>query len=352
MASIMIPTDSLGNFGSVLNLGANVWRGYLGITSSYALRAINQVLANWGEWNQPKLMETALGELQNYCAEMATVIPFAIERFAIDGLPDQKYGEAAGSASNPGKSYLIGDKPMMLPVRIAEASQGWALYFVPSDWARSRLGEQDKQFIVMDAGRQRTPLIVFAIDHRQSDLGAYLEIGVALLVRPRSNPRDLPGMLFLSLIVSEQFTIDASRAIWGYHKSLARNMDVRYGDGLVTFCLDAQDQAGFSISFPRFGSSRSSKVPCYIYSLPALDNDGVAHRTVLSRSSSGEGIQIGGHVDLHLSSQPNCVCRSGSLIDSMCICAMLRELPLFERPAANGWAELVSGTFGPAKPCT
>src|SRR5262249_47610466 len=151
-------------------------------------------------------------------------------------------------------------------------------------------------------GMGRSPLIIFAIDHRESDLGSYLEIGVALLVRPRSNPRDLPGLLFLSLVVSEQFTIDASRTIWGYHKSLARNMDVRYGDGFATFCIDALDPTTLSISFPRFGSSRSSRVPCYIYSVPELDKDGVAHRTVLSRSAAGEGVQMGGAVELRPSS--------------------------------------------------
>jgi hypothetical protein len=336
-----------------LNFGAEVWRRSLGITSSYALRAIDQVLVNWGEWNQPKLARAAILELQNYCTEMATVIPFAIERFAAGEtpitLPDQDCPAEADCDSHPGKSYLIGGRPVMLPVRIGEASQGWALYFVPSDWARSRLGEQDKHFIAVDAGRGRTPLIIFAIDHRESDLGTYLEIGVALIVRPRSKPRDLPGLLPLGLMVSEQFSIDACRAIWGFHKTRARNMDVRYDDRFATFSIDAQDGTAFSISFPRFGSSRSSRVPCYIYSV--RDDDGFAHRTMLSRSSINEGFQVGGNVELRLSAQPTCVCRSDSRVDTMCICSMLCDLPLPERPAANGWAQFVSGAFGRAAPC-
>jgi len=338
-----------------MSFAAEIWRRSLGVGSSYTFRAINQLLASGGVWNDQKFAQTFIVELQNYCTEMATVIPFTIERFGTDEwlmtLPDQEYPGETDFLLRPGKSHLIGDKPMMLPVRIGEASQGWALYFVPSDWAQSRLGKQDKQFIAVDAGMGRTPLIIFAIDHRESDLGSYHEVGVALLVRPRSNPPDLPGLLFLSLIVNAQFTIDASRAIWGYHKSLARNMDVRYGDGFATFSLDAQDPTAFSISFPRFGSSRSSRVPCYIYSVPGLDRDGVAHRTVLSRSSASEGIQIGGAVELRPSSQPNCVCRSDSRVDTFCICSMLRELQLPQRPAANGWAEFVSGAFGPATPC-
>jgi hypothetical protein len=352
----MSPTNPLYNFGrAYLSLGADVWASSLRITSSYALRATDQVLANWGEWDLPKVNQTALLELQNYCTEIATVVPFAIERLGTDdsGVTalDQEYRGGAAFDSDAGSNYLIGDKPMMPPVRVGEASQGWALYFVPSDWAQSRVGEQTDQFVVVDAGMARTPLIVFAIDHRKSDLDSYLEIGVALLVRPRCNPRDLPGMLFLSMIVSGQFTIDASRTIWGFHKSLARNMDVRYGDSVATFCVDPRDATTLSISFPRFGSSRSTKVPCYIYCVPE-GRDGVAHRTVLSRSATGEGIQIGGNVELHLSSQPNCVCRPDPAAGTICICSLLRDLRLPERPAANGWSELVSGAFGPATPCT
>jgi hypothetical protein len=339
-----------------LSFGAEVLRSSVGITSFYGSRAIDQVIANWGEWNQPKLAQTAIVELQNYCTEMATVIPFAIERFAIGEvpmtLPDIEYPGEAGFDSRPAKSHLIGAKPTMLPVRVGEASQGWALYFVPLDWAKKRIEEREKQFTAIHTGMGRTPLIIYALDHRESDLGTYLEIGVALLVRPQSKPRDLPGLLFLSLIVSEQFTIDASRKIWGYRKALAPTMEARYSDGFATFCMDPQDPTTLSISFPRFGSARSSRVPCYIYSVPERDMDGVAHRTVLSRSSSGEGIQYGGHVDLRLSNQPNCVCRSASGADALCICAMLRDLPLPERPAANGWAQFISGEFGPAIPCT
>jgi len=349
----MSPTDALSDFGrSYLRLAAEVWTRSLDVTSSYGLRAINHALAHWGNLNQPHLRQTAALEMQNYFIEMASLIPFAIERFVTEELPGRERRGAAGLVSHPGKSHLIGDKAMMLPVRIAEASQGWALYFVPSEWAQSRLGERDKQFVLVHAGLARTPLIIFGIDHRKSDLGSYHEIGVALLVRPRSNPRDLPGLLFLALIVNGQFTIDASRMLWGYHKALAGNMDVRYGDRFATFCVDAQDAATLSISFPRFGGSRSSGVPCYIYSVPDHAKDGAAHRTVLSRSATGEGVQFGGAVELHLSNRPNCVCQSGSRSDAMCLCSMLRDLRLPERPAANGWAEHVSGTFGPATPCT
>jgi hypothetical protein len=352
----MGPTNLLCNLGrAYLSLGAEVCTNSLRITSSYGLRALNGMVANWGEWNQPKLAQKAIVELQNYCTEMATLIPFALERLGTDEAlmmaPDPEYPGGDGFPSSPGAGYLIGDKPMMLPVRVGEASQGWALYFVPCDWAKSRLGELDKQFIAVDAGSGRAALIIFAIDHRQSDLGTYVEIGVALVVRPRSNPRDLPGLLFLSLIVSDQFTIDASRTIWGYRKSLAKNMDVRYGDSFVTFCVDALDAAAFSVSFPRFGSGRSSRVPWYIYSVPERDQDAAAHRTILSRSAANEGIQMGGAVGVHLSSAPGCVCRSDTRADDMCICAMLRDLPLPDRPAANGWSELVFGAFGAAIPC-
>jgi hypothetical protein len=357
--SVMNATSTLCKLGrAYLSFGADLWTSSLRITSSYALRAVDQALAGVAEQSQPKLLNSSILELQNYCTEMATVIPFAIERFGTDEplmmAHDEEHREKIGFAPHPAKSYLVGDKPIMLPVRIGEASQGWALYFVSSDWAQSQLKEQDKQFTVVDAGTGRTPLVIFGIDHRESDLGPYQEIGVALFVRPRSNPLDLPGLLFLSLTVNEQFTIDASRAIWGYHKSLARNMAVRYEANFATFCVDAHDSTAFSISFPRFGRGRSSRIPCYIYSVPNLEKNGVAHRTVLSRSATSEGIQISGSVELQLGdgSQTNCVCRSDSCSDNTCICSILRDLRLSERPAANGWAQFMSGTFGPPTSCT
>jgi hypothetical protein len=352
------PVSTLRGFGrAYVSFGADVWTSSLRISSFYARRALENMFAANVEGSKQELLQSFFLGLENYYIEMTTVLPFAIERLSIDefvtGPLPSGHGGAINSTPDSRKNYQVGEKPVMLPARIGNASQGWALYFVAADRAQARLKEQDEPFTVVDVGTGRTPLVIFGIDHRESDLGTYQEIGVALIVKPQRNPFDLPGMLFLSLTVNEQFTIDAARVIWGYQKSLAKNMTVRYNSNSAIFCVDERDPTAFSVSFPRFGRSRSTNVPCYIYSVPVIEKNGIPHRTVLSRSAVDEGIQISGAVQLQFGNgcQKNCGCRLDLGAGKICICSMLSDLGLPEKPAANGWAQLMSGSFGPPSPC-
>src|SRR5262249_15740299 len=148
--------------------------------------------------------------VQNYWFEMATVVPLAIEKLGAREFVDLRNSDDAARppASNLPRSrtYSVRETPLMLPARIGDPSQGWALYFAQSHRAQKQLAKQHQEaFTLLDLGSGRTPVVIFGIDHRQSDLGTYLEMGAALLVRPRTNRFELPGILFLSLIVSDQF---------------------------------------------------------------------------------------------------------------------------------------------------
>jgi Acetoacetate decarboxylase (ADC) len=340
-----------------VHFSADIWMRSVKIAASYAWLSVDRTTSPKSELSTRGLFTSFIFALQNYWIEMATIIPLAIEglangEFGEGGISDE-FGRPLDLTSPRKKMFSVGDKPVMLPARIADASQGWALYFVAADLAQDELIKREKEFTVIDVGLGRTPVVIFGIDHRQSDLGKYQEIGVALFVRPRHNPLELPGIFFLSLVVSDQFTIDASRIIWGYQKSLAKHMTVKYSANSSEFWIDDRDPTTLSVSFPQFGRSRSTDIPCYIYSVSGSDNNKVVQRTMLSRSAIEEGIQIDGEVKVQLGkgSEKNCVCRGSAVREPDCICSILRGLQIPERPAANGWAQSMSGSFGPPSPC-
>jgi hypothetical protein len=64
----------------------------------------------------------------------------------------------------------------------------------------------------------RTPLFLLLVDYKVNDLGAYDEVGVALLVRHSGRT----GVYVHQLPVTETFTMEAGRALWGLPKWLAK----------------------------------------------------------------------------------------------------------------------------------
>jgi hypothetical protein len=60
----------------------------------------------------------------------------------------------------------------------------------------------------------RAPLVLLLVDYRSGDLGAYAEVGVALLVRHRGRT----GLYVHQLPVTSAFTLEAGRALWGLPK--------------------------------------------------------------------------------------------------------------------------------------
>ncbi|MGO8917891.1 MAG: hypothetical protein ACLQJR_18470 [Stellaceae bacterium] len=240
-----------------------------------------------------------------------------------------------------------------MPVRIADASQGWALYFVSAVQAQAHLAKHGQPFTVVDAGGGRTPVAVLGTDYRGCDLGACQEIAVALFVTPNTDRREMPGLLFLSLTVSDEYGVEPSKVLWGFNKTLAKDLSGSCSAETARFAIDRNDLTALSVSFPRFGSSRSN-MPYYAYGT-SKDAAGkqIARKTPISRSATGEGVQIGGAVDLRLGdgTQARCVCRLGPGPAQACVCLMLRALGLPKRPAANGWAEHLSALMPESTAC-
>lgn len=64
----------------------------------------------------------------------------------------------------------------------------------------------------------RTPVFLALVDYRRGDLGAYHEVGLALLVRRAGRT----GPYVHQLPVTQTFTMEAGRELWGLPKWLAR----------------------------------------------------------------------------------------------------------------------------------
>lgn len=315
-----------------------------------------------GPWDTKRMLDGVLKGYAQFLVEATTASVFAAEA-ALDALsqgPATRPGgsELRGEGAAPpalGTAAEVGGKPMLLPVRIADASQAWALYHVPVEVARAQLGDQAKLFSPFTVGGGHVPVAVICTDFRTSDLGTYQEVSVVAFVRPRQEPAAPPGMLFLGLVVNRRFTQDAARRLWNFEKTLAPNLRIAYGAGRTDFAAAPAGRSaaeGFRISFPRFGGLRSTAVPVYLYSTAPSGQGPVAQRTVLSRSGMGEGMQIGGTVELHLGrAGADCLCGAPAPPDAPdCFCLRLRALGLEKIPvAANGWTERMSGEFGPAR---
>jgi hypothetical protein len=301
----------------------------------------NRVPANPEDW-----LQAFVRGATTYGTEMATALPRAVDRLSrnLDDAVRRPSRTAPRIDSAPAhrKMQVIDGVPTVLPVRIIDASQAFAFYFVSAHRAQQHLDAQGQPFRVLDIGGGRTPVAIFGVDYRETDLGAYKEIGVGLFVRPGEHPSETPGTLFVSLTVNDEFNLIRAPVLWGYNKTLARAMRLTYLREAAHFAVDGGDPQALSITFPRFGSGRSTEIPCYTWGL-GRDDAGLTAplKTLISRSATGEGIQVSGKVELRLGdgTQTRCVCRLGPVREQACVCLMLRDLGLPRCPAANSWSE-------------
>jgi hypothetical protein len=112
-------------------------------------------------------------------------------------------------------SWEIQGRRIGFPVRIGSASVACATYLVRASRARAFLRGSGLG-LVSAAGR--TPLFLLFVDYRVNDLGVYDEVGVAFLARHRGRI----GAYVHQLPVTQAFTMEAGRALWGLPKWLAR----------------------------------------------------------------------------------------------------------------------------------
>jgi hypothetical protein len=298
------------------------------------------------------LLRGLAGGYVNCLSELAAIAPSVAEKTAMDltrrshAHLEPYIGDADVGPEAEDEYFEVKGKPFAMPARVLDASQGWAMYFVPTKAANESLGEAGKFVSAFDAGGGRTPLTIIGVDYRNSDFGCYPEFVVALTVTANSDPARQLFTYYLAIVVTQEFTKEAARIVWGLEKTLCRKLAVRYAADEVQFGLPNNNGRALSIRFPRFGAGRSFDVPTFSVSRRDEGSEKRTYWALTTKSGSGEGMQIGGSVKLQLgvAGGGECVCSDGK---SACLCETLRAFDIADRlPAANGWTERQTAAFG------
>jgi hypothetical protein len=290
----------------------------------------------------------------NCLGELAAIAPSVAEKAAMEltrrsdaGL-EPIIGDAHGGPQPDGEIFEVGGKPFAMPARVLDASQGWAMFFVDTKAANDALGPDVRDILsAFDAGGGRTPLMIIGVDYRNSDFGVYPELVVALTVTAKDDPAGQLFAYYLAIVVTQQFTKDAARVVWGLEKTVSARLEVRYAADNVLFAVHNTKGKAFSIRFPRFGDARSSDQPTFSISRRGAGPERRTYWAMTTKSGSGEGTQIGGSVQLEFG-KPGDDLRLAA--DGVGLSEMLRGFDIADRlPAANGWTERQTAVFGPPR---
>lgn len=120
-------------------------------------------------------------------------------------------------------SWLIQGRTVTLPVAIRDSVFATAVFSCSAEAARTAVAD-DRLTPLTIAGRGLASLMF--VEYRDSDLDAYEEVGLSVAVRGPA--RGAIGAYIVELPVSQPFTLEAGRTIWGLPKWLARStMSVR-----------------------------------------------------------------------------------------------------------------------------
>ena len=347
-------------FDGYVRFGEDLWGRSWTIASGTLRRAVEQAERSFlGLRSSEHLFRNLLDGYANFMSEMAMALPLAAETASVRMGRIPLMPREEGKASDgpvprtsrvmlevPGQGADGQSRPLALPVRFIDASQGWAMYVVPSRNVTEMLGESTDMVTPFDLGGGRALVAVMGIDYRACDLGRYQEIALALVVTAKNNPTGIPGAMFVGIGVNSAFSRDAGLTVWGLEKVLNEDLSVTYGADSVGFGLRSGHPEALSVSFPRFGSRRFDGVPILIHSRRNHGNgQGAPLQSMMSLSGHGGGVQIGGSVSISLgsSNRAACLCQ-GSI--GYCLCDRLQQLDVTDRlPAANGWTEHLSGVF-------
>lgn len=239
-------------------------------------------------------------------------------------------------------SYRIEDQTVSLPCQVRKASSGAALYLVPAVAARKLLAGPEIDVAEFLPGK--AICTIAAIDYADNDLGDYLEVSIALFVRPKGEQPLLPwignwtalsrnklGVHILHLPVNQSFTCEAGRKIWGYPKTV-QDIQMYYEDDRARCELIYDGSHALTFSVMRGGSKTLPENDVTTYSYI----DGVAHKTTARQSVTGFSTHRGASAELELG--------SGIIADQ------LRSLGLPKKPITSMWMGHMVANFGPAEP--
>ena len=350
--------DLLRLGGEVLRFGAEAYGQWWTITCR-SLRRETERLVKGAKASAPSstLLQGLASGYVNWLGELAAMMPSVAEKAAMEfaqaahGDPEPCVGNEGAGPATEGDYFEVAGKPFAMPARVLDASQGWAMFFVSTNAANSALGTARDYLSAFDAGDGRTPLTIMGVDYRNSDFGVYPEIAIALTVTAKGDPAGQFFVYYLAIVVTQDFTREAARVLWGLEKIVAPKLMASYAADAVRFGLPERGGKALSIRFPRFGDAHSSDIPTFSISQRCSPKapKPQTYWAMMTKSGSGEGTQIGGSVLLELGTPADglCLCSDGK---SACLCDTLRTFDIAERlPAANGWTERQTAEFGPPR---
>jgi acetoacetate decarboxylase len=186
-------------------------------------------------------------------------------------------------------TFGIQGKTVTLPVEVRRASS-WAAQFLVSADAAAQLLPPGLR--IARVAPRKAMLVIPVVGYEDSDLGAYNEVGVALLVRGPSGT----GVYIRHLPVNQGFTLEAGRTIWGFPKFMA-DIDIVEHPGGARVVLAADDEEILQLDI------RNGLVPTAARTLPTYTYlDGVLRETrwtmkgVRAKVRPGGGrIELGSH---------------------------------------------------------
>ncbi|HEX7812748.1 MAG TPA: hypothetical protein VF460_12635 [Burkholderiales bacterium] len=191
-----------------------------------------------------------------------------------------------------GRNYEVEGRKLLLPARVLDASQGMVVWSVDKLVVQESLDNRQAYgpMKAWDIGQSNTPLALFMVDYKEGDLGPYLELGLGCFAAPRTDPLAVGMYALGSVLVTTKFSQEAGRRIWGYDKRLA-NIEIEYRHRQVKCTLGNGGSAPtLTIEMPRGGGSASVGIPLFSYTIKGSS----WHRTVITRSGTGEMMRSGG----------------------------------------------------------
>ncbi len=150
-------------------------------------------------------------------------------------------------------AWEIQGRTVTLPVAIRDSTVAAAIFSCSGAAARAAVPDHRLTPITVAGGGIA---VLFCARYHDGDLDAYDEVGLSIAVRGPGSPAI--GAYIAELPVTETFTLEAGRAIWGLPKWLARGTmtsggsrtEVKLGDGDEFVLNAAFDVRGLRIPVP------------------------------------------------------------------------------------------------------
>lgn len=191
-------------------------------------------------------------------------------------------------------THEILGQTVTMPVDVRDGSSATVIFDIALDAARAIA---PPHFEIVESSPGRAQLALALIDYRDNDLGAYLEVGTILFVRPEGGGED--GTFITHLPVTEEFTCVAGNQIWGFPKSVER-IEVDNTETSSRWVLTMDGELVVDVTVPRGGTDEMPAMPLAAYTLI----EGRPHVTRFTQGGGGSGVHVGADVTLTLGSHP------------------------------------------------